>query len=128
MRTRYPAASVDALARLATLEAIRARRSQASLVLTVAAVYGRDPASPERVPELLELLQAPRLASPRTKDFAKAGRVLAALAVRRLAARVIPFGGLLAESVLSGRSLDDVARRTLAYYGSRDGKRAFTNR
>jgi hypothetical protein len=133
-RTRYPGARPDALARLAVAEHVRAARLQAMtnttiagslanvgtlartharLILTVAAAYGVDPTAEARVVDLLELLPVPRLTQPTVAAASNVGRVLGAIAVRRIAARVAPFGASIAGAIHSGRSTEDLARRAV---------------
>lgn len=139
MESRYPTAGPDALARLATMELIRtgrrqgaasgtggavgswanvglAARTQARMVLTLAAVYGLDPTSEDRARDLLELQRVPRLTQPATSAVVNGGRLLAAVAVRRIAARLMPFGAAVAGSIHSGRELDDLARRSITRF------------
>jgi hypothetical protein len=115
-RARYPQAQPDALARLAVAEHVRAARwraltnttgvgslsdvgmlarTHASLILTVAAAYGSDPTAEARVRDLLELLPVPRLTQPTLAAAGNVGRVFGAFALRRIAARVLPFGAPL---------------------------------
>jgi hypothetical protein len=122
MRDRYPDARPDALARLAAAECVRTARRRGALtsaagllgsaattgvlarahahvVLTIAAAYGIDPTQPERADDLLELLRVPRLTLPTIPALAGAGRILAGFAVRRAAARLVPFGAALAGAI-----------------------------
>ena len=125
IRERYPLARPDALARLAVEEHVRTARrqalantsavgslaevgllgrTQASLVLTIAAVYGSDPTADDRVRDLLELLPIPRLTQPSLAAAGNVGRLLGAVAVRRVGARLIPFGAAVAGVIHSGRT------------------------
>jgi hypothetical protein len=130
-RARYPGARPDALARLAVAEQVRAARLQAMtiagslanvgtlartharLILTVAAAYGVDPTAEARVVDLLELLPVPRLTQPTLAAAGNVGRVMGAIAVRRIAARVVPFGASIAGAIHSGRTTEDIARRAV---------------
>jgi hypothetical protein len=136
-RQRYPDASPDALARLAAEEHVRTARSQAvanttilgsmaevgllarthaSLVLTIAAVYGADPTADDRIPDLLQLLPIPRLTQPSLDAAGRVARVVGAVAVRRVAARIVPFGAAVAGFIHSGRTTQDVAVRSIDRY------------
>jgi hypothetical protein len=133
-RARYPQAQPDALARLAVAEHVRAARwraltnttgvgslsdvgmlarTHASLILTVAAAYGSDPTAEARVRDLLELLPVPRLTQPTLAAAGNVGRVFGAFALRRIAARVLPFGAPIASMVHSGLSTEQVALRAI---------------
>jgi hypothetical protein len=139
MRLRYPTATSDGLARLATAELIRTARRQgagalfggaagsgaalavlarthARLILTVAAVYGLDPTADARDREVLDLLRVPRLTQPGVVAGLNGGRVLGALAARRLAARAVPFGAAIAGIIHSGRSTEALAVRAVRAY------------
>ena len=145
---RYPAAAPDGLARLAATEWVRTARrqgaasgaagvlgsvaatgvlarAQARLVLTIAAAYGFDPTAPQRARDLLDVLRVPRLTQPTTAALRNAGRVVAQFAARRVAARVMPFGGAragatigaaVAGATIGARSTRDVADRAMAHY------------
>jgi hypothetical protein len=138
-RDRYPEAGPDGLARLATVEYAKlARRqgaasgpaglwgsmtasgifahTQARLVLTIAAIYGEDPASEDRVRDLLELLRVPRFTQPAPAALGNIGRLFAGLALRHAAARSLPFGAALATAVQGRRSIEDLAGRTVQHY------------
>jgi hypothetical protein len=140
MRARYPDARPDALARLAVAEHTRLGRqqalasgsplgavvglgqlgrTQASLVLTVAAVYGVDPVAPERGEDLLAVLRVPRLTEPGRAAVGHVGRLVAAWAVRRLAARLVPFGATVASVIHSGMSTDNLGRRAITRFRPR---------
>ncbi len=133
-RERYPQARPDALARLAAEEHVRTARRQAmanttavgswaevgllsrtlaSLVLTIAAVYGADPTAQARTRDLLELLPIPRLTESSLAATGNVGRLLGAVAVRRVAARLMPFGAGVAGLIHSGRMTEDVAMRAI---------------
>ncbi len=133
-RERYPRARPDALARLAAEEHVRlARRqamvnttalgawaevgllgrTQARLVLTIAAAYGADPTAEDRVPDLMELLPIPRPTQAPFAAAATVGRLLGAIAVRRVGARLIPFGAAVTGAIHSGRTTQDLAMRTI---------------
>ena len=139
-RQRYPEARRDALALLALAEHRRTARrmalgaalpsrlvplvaagvdisllgrAQASLVLTIAAVYGADPTAPERAEDLLAVLPLPRLTQRGSAAARNAGRLLAAVALRRVAGRVAPFGATVASIVHSELSMEAVARRAI---------------
>jgi hypothetical protein len=142
MRQRYRNASPDGLARLAVAEHVaRARRiglgalfggavgsvtslallarTQARMVLTIAAGYGHDPTAEARGRELLDLLRAPRLTQPGMVAALNGGRLLGGIAFRRVAARLVPFGAGMVGALHSGRSTEAVAIRALAAYRSR---------
>jgi hypothetical protein len=114
LRTTYPEATRDGFARH-IVERFATRgwyggplvtvARQARLVLHLAAVYGRDPRGPERVPELLSILEPKAFAGP---------------VVARLAGRVLPGAGLLAGALADAGALERTARRSRAYYGVRD--------
>ena len=133
-RERYPRARPDALARLATQEHIRiARRqamanttalgawaevgllgrTQARLVLTIAAAYGADPMAEDRVQDLMELLPIPRLMQAPFAAAAAVGRLLGAVAVRRVGAQLMPFGAAVTGAIHSGRTTQDLATRAI---------------
>jgi hypothetical protein len=135
-RERYPQARPDALARLAIEEHIRVARreamanatalgawaevgllgrTQARLALTIAAVYGADPTAEDRVRDLLALLPIPRL-QPSLATAGKVGRLLGAVVVRRMGARMIPFGAAVAGVIHSGRTTEDVGLRAIAHF------------
>ena len=120
LRDTYPDATPDGLARLVTRQFVRhcgytalagpagplaLLATQARLVLHVAAAYGRDPRDPERVPELVGLLDTGRLAGP----------VLA-----RVTGRLLPGAGLVASLLSDSGSLERLAHRAVAYYAVRD--------
>ncbi len=138
-KERYPEADPDGLARLAEWEwGRRGRReaaatgaarligpvavsgpllrTQVQLVLTIAAVYGFDPTSPDRIDELVELLHAPSLAGSKVTAAARTAKNVAALAARILAARLVPFGGAAAAVVQGSRATTDVAARARTFY------------
>ena len=136
-RERYPQARTDALARLAAEEHVRTARRQAmanttavgswtevgllsrtlaSLVLTIAAVYGEDPTAEARTRDLLELLPIPRLTESSLAAAGNVGRLLGAVGVRRVAARLMPFGAAVAGAIHSGRVTEDVAMRAIDRY------------
>jgi hypothetical protein len=133
-RERYPHVRPDALARLAAEEHVRTARRQAmanttavgswvevgllsrtlaSLVLTIAAVYGADPTVKARTRDLLELLPIPRITEPYLAAAGNVGRLLGAVAVRRVAARLMPFGAVVAGAIHSGRMAEDVAMQAI---------------
>jgi hypothetical protein len=138
MRQRYRTASPDGLARLAATEHIaQARRiglgalfgaagsatslavlarTQARMVLTIAAGYGHDPTAEARGRELLDLLRAPRLTQPGTVAALNGGRLLGGVAIRLVAGRLVPFGAGIVGALHSGRSTEAVAIRALAAY------------
>lgn len=136
---RYPTATPDALARLATKEAVRTARRQgaasgaagvlgsvavtgalahahARLVLTVAAVYGFDPTTPDRARDLLAVLRVPRLTQPTTTALRNVGRLVAGFTARRVAARLMPFGAAVAGATIGARSTADVGERAMAQF------------
>ncbi len=133
-QARYPEAEPDALARLAVAEHVRAARwraitnttvvgsladvgmlarTHAGLVLTVAAAYGADPTADARVRDLLELLPVPRLTQPTLAAAGNVGNIVGAFAVRRIAARLLPFGAPIAGMIHSGLSIEQVALRAV---------------
>jgi hypothetical protein len=145
MRARYPDARPDALARLAATELTReARRSgagsamagrtgamasagavvsvsavarvQIRLALTVAALYGLDPTGEARIREVADLLRVPRLTQPAMAAVGNVGRLAASVAVRRVAARLMPFGAAVAGAVHGGRSTEDLAIRAISRF------------
>jgi hypothetical protein len=141
-KDRYPDASPDGLARLAAQEYRTAARrqgmaigsagflgslaltgtlaqAQTRLVLTIAAVYGEDPTASERVDELLELLRVPRLTEPAMAATGHAAKTAGSFAVRRIAARLVPFGGAIAGALLGSRGTEDVAARAMQLYRQR---------
>ena len=75
--------------------------TQAELILHIAAAYGRDPCDPERVPELVALIE------PGGTGALLAGRV---------AGRLLPGAGLLVGLLAAGGAMDRVARRAIAHY------------
>lgn len=144
-RRRYPAATPDGLARLAVTEHVRTARrqgagallggvagsvaavtllarTQARLVLTVAAAYGHDPMSEARTREILDLLRLPRLTQPGLVATLNGGRLVGAVLLRRLAARAIPLGAAVTGAIHSGRSTEAVAVRAVLAY--RNGSRS----
>jgi len=141
VRHRYPDAAPHAIARLAAAEAVRVTRrvgagggatgllgaaasagplarTQARLVLTIAATYGVDPTDDARARELLDLVHAPRLTQPTADAVRNASRLAAAIAVRRLARRATPVGAAIVGAVQSGRSTEMLAARAIAHYGA----------
>jgi hypothetical protein len=139
MRRRYPTATSDALARLATTELVRTARRQGAgallggaagagaalavlarthvrLVLTVAAVYHLDPTAEARGREVLDLLRLPRLTQPGVVAGLNGARLMGALGARRLAARTVPFGAAIAGAIHSGRSTEALAVRAVQAY------------
>jgi len=136
VRERYPDATADGVARLAARHFTRAAhrqgaatgaagpvgslatvgvvaQTQARLVLCIAAAYGLDPRAEARAHDLIMLLRVPRLTEPALAALADAGRPIVAYAVRRVAARVIPFGAAVAGAVHGGRSTEAVAGRAV---------------
>ncbi len=116
LRDTYPYATPDGLARAATERFSRRPwytglagpfglgallSAQAELVLHIAAAYGRDPADPARVPELVALIRP---------------RGLAASAASRFAGRLLPGAGLVFGVIADRSALDQVIRRAIAYY------------
>lgn len=141
-RDRYPRATPEALARLAVLHfenrirrdglisgsggAVGAvlgvcdlARTQAQLVLHVAAAYGLDPCAPQRHADVVALLRVPRFTEPDLTPARDAGRFLGGYALRRAAAKLIPFGGSLAGAALARRETADLAARAAQRYRSR---------
>ncbi|GAA1807801.1 EcsC family protein [Planosporangium flavigriseum] len=162
LRDTYPTATTQGLVRIATSRSVRQARTQgavagllgpvavlaetgallwtqARLVLDLAAVYGRDPADPERAAELLtlqgvhpdltsarEALAAARKvavngagASDRQIIFALvrlAGRALGRMALARRAARLVPGAGAVLTGLLDGRATEQLAVRATKFY------------
>ncbi|MEU7608959.1 hypothetical protein [Micromonospora sp. NPDC049204] len=164
LRDRYPDAPADGLARLVTRRYVRAAGAggataalagffaplaelasvlwtQANLVLHLAAVYGRDPAHPDRAVELLVLTQVhPDEASARQALTAAqtagdpvegawpraaeaAWRLAAPLTAQaggwvalRLVARLLPGAAVLAAALGDAAAADRLAARTVAVY------------
>jgi uncharacterized protein (DUF697 family) len=136
MRARYPLATPDGLARLAVREFVgQATRlsgvagvfgamagaatlgyAQARLVLHIAAAYGHDATSEDRVKELLRLLRVPRLTEPTPTAALDVGRALSGWAMRRAVRRLgrgaIPIVG----AYIGARSSGDIADRATAHY------------
>ncbi|WP_233601125.1 MULTISPECIES: hypothetical protein [Micromonospora] len=163
-RGRYPGADADGLARLAARRFVRLARTggalaagtglfapaaelaavlwtQANLVLHLAAVYGRDPADPERVAELLVLTQvhpdvgtaraaldAVRSASvpvdgPWPRAAEAAWRLATPLAAQaggwlglRLASRLLPGAAVLTAAAGDAAAAERLAARATARY------------
>jgi hypothetical protein len=138
-RRRYPDATAHGLARLAVTGHVRTARrhgagallggatgavaaaavlarTQASLVLTVAAAYGVDPTAEARAREILDLLRVPRLTQPGLVATLNGGRLVGGVALRRLAARALPFGAAVVGAIHSGRSTEAVALRAVQAY------------
>jgi hypothetical protein len=107
--------------------------AHARLVLDVAAVFGRDPGSPDRAAELLMLLgvypdldaardavagvldpdrEAADLPAPSGSFAALAG----ARAVRHLVARFIPGSALVLDGLATAAGTDDLAARVIRFY------------
>jgi hypothetical protein len=116
LRETYPQATPDGLARLATQRltrqlgyaalagpagAVALIPAQALLVLHIAAAYGRDPRDPERVPELLALVESKALAGP---------------LLGRVAGRLLPGAGVVVGVLAGAGTLDRTARRAVAFY------------
>ena len=138
LRSRYPDASPDGLARIAARECTRlARRrgaaagtvgalatigvfahAQSRLVLTIAAAYGFDPTSEARARELVRILRVPRFTEPTVAALADSGRLMAGYAARALVNRIVPFGASLVGAVQAGRDSADVAARAVRFYRS----------
>jgi hypothetical protein len=59
------------------------------------------------------LLPVPRLTQPTLAAAGNVGRVFGAFALRRIAARVLPFGAPIASMVHSGLSTEQVALRAI---------------
>jgi len=141
-RERYPGASPDGLARVATYEITRvARRRGAAtgtagpvgslaaagvlahvhsrLVLTIAAAYGFDPTHDERARELVRLLRVPRFTEPTGAALIDSGRLVAGYAARAVVDRLVPFGGAIIGAAQAGRGATDVGARAARYYRSR---------
>jgi hypothetical protein len=150
-KQRYPDASADGLARLAAQEfRTTARRqgvavgsagllgslaltgtlaqAQTRLVLSIAAAYGEDPSSPDRVDDILHLLRIPRLTEPAMAATGHAARTAGGFAVRRIAARLVPFGGAIAGTIQATRSTEDVAARAINLYRQRRNPSRFRSR
>ncbi len=167
LRDRYPDAPADGLARLATRRYVRAAGaggaaaalaglfaplaelvsvlwSQSNLVLHLAAAYGRDPAHPDRVEELLVLTQVhPDAASARAalvgareagdpvegtwpRAAEAAWRLAAPLTAQaggwvalRLASRLVPGAAVVAATLGDAAAADRLAARAVAAYRPR---------
>ena len=138
-RARYPRATPDGLARLASRQFTKVARREgvangaagllgslaatgvlarthARLVLHVAAAYGLDPLAPERARDLVELLRIPRRSEPALTAVADSGRLIGPLLVRRASARLVPFGAAIAAAVHGGRSTADLATRAMRHF------------
>jgi hypothetical protein len=164
LRDTYPGAGADGLARIAAARSVRQARTQgavaglvgplavfaetaallwlqARLVLDIAAVYGRDPADPDRATELLTLLRvhpdattalqalaaareivddgpgggsdAPRMTVPLIRV---AGRAVVRMSTARQAARIVPGAGAALTAILDGRSTELLAARASKLY------------
>jgi hypothetical protein len=168
LRDTYPGATSEGLARLATQRLVRQARNQgaitglagaltvlvdvaalawtqASLVLHVAAAYGRDPADPQRAAELLVLWQvhpsveAGRLAvdaahdpqaHPRTNPQSPAQPLIRLarpayrlartgvlpVSVVQRAARLVPGAGAVVGALADARSVERLAARAVQFY------------
>jgi hypothetical protein len=136
MRARYPRATPDGLARLAARDSVARAAGlsglggmfgavvgasalsygQARLVLHIAAAYGFDPTSEERVKELLRLLRVPRLTEPTGAAVVEVGRVVSGWAVRRVARRLGRGAAPLIGAYLGAWSSTDLADRATAHY------------
>lgn len=142
LRSTYPAATDDGLARLAAAEYTRKARAegalagfvgpaavlvetgallwlQAGMVLRIAAAYGHDPAAPERAAELL-VLQGFH-ADVSTAEAAIAGRARTRktrMAVRAVARAVLAklLPAPLIASMTSARLTEQLAMRATVYY------------
>jgi hypothetical protein len=139
-RHRYPDARPDALALLAVAEHARSARrralngafpgrlapvvgagidlgvltrTHASLVLTIGAVYGAEPNSPDRAADLLAVLRVPRLTQSGPAAARNLGRLVASVAIRRMAGQIVPFGTTAASIVHSGGSMEAIGRRAI---------------
>ncbi|MEU7587959.1 hypothetical protein AB0A95_16860 [Micromonospora sp. NPDC049230] len=167
VRDRYPDAPADGLARLVTRRYVRAAGAggataalagffaplaelasvswtQANLVLHLAAVYGKDPAHPDRAVELLVLTQVhpdagsarEALAAAQTagdpvegawpRAAEAAWRLAAPLTAQaggwvalRLVARLLPGAAVLAAALGDAAAADRLAARTVAVYRPR---------
>jgi hypothetical protein len=109
LRATYPQATPDGLTRIVTQRLARCYwpgpvgllAAQAQLVLHIAGAYGRDPRDPQRVPELLALIEPRSLALP---------------VLGRFAGRVLPGAGLVVSAFTYNNALETVARRATTYY------------
>jgi hypothetical protein len=116
LQETYPQATPDGLARLATERltrhlgyatltgpagAVALVPAQALLVLHIAAAYGRDPRDPQRVPELLALVEPRALAGP---------------LLGQVAGRLLPGAGMVVGLLAGAGTLDRTARRAIAFY------------
>ncbi|MFG3554247.1 hypothetical protein ACGGAQ_07655 [Micromonospora sp. NPDC047557] len=170
LRARYPDAPADGLARLATRRYVRAAGAggaaaalaglfaplaelasvlwtQANLVLRLAAVYGKDPAHPDRAAELLVLTlvhpdatsaQEALLAAQTTGDPVEgawpraaeaAWRLAAPLTAQaggwvalRLASRLLPGAAVVAATLGDAAAADRLAARAVAAYRPRQSQ------
>jgi hypothetical protein len=136
MRARYPLATPDGLARLAAREFVGRAASlsgvgglfgaivgtstlgyaQARLVLHIAAAYGLDATSEDRVKELLRLLRVPRLTEPTSAAALEIGRALSGWALRRAVRRLGPGAAPIVGAYLGARSSTELADRATAHY------------
>lgn len=107
--------------------------ARSRLVLDVAAIYGVDPADPERAVDVLELLRIypdresatravititdgttpPATESTESRTGTSAPKARLAL---RLAARLVPGAGLVLDGLRSVAETEDLARRTTRFY------------
>jgi len=136
MRARYPHATPDGLARLAAREFVtQATRisglagvfgaaagasalgyAQARLVLHIAAAYGVDATSEDRVKDLLRLLRIPRLTEPTGRATLEVGRALSGWALRRAVRRLGRGAAPIVGAYLGARSSTELADRATAHY------------
>ncbi len=138
-KDRYPRATPDGLARLASRQFTKVARREglangaagllgslaatgalarthARLVLHIAAAYGLDPRAPERARDLVELLRIPRRSEPARAAVADSGRLIGPFLLRRASARLLPFGAAIAAAVHGGQSTTDLAARAMRHY------------
>jgi hypothetical protein len=138
-RDTYPAASDDALARLATQQFGRPDRLgpalgsltgsyvppirltttaivQAELVLHIAAAYGEDPTDPNRAADLLALTEISDKSGKSVRTVVARAATWAAL---RLANRYFPGTALLAAFLTTEAEIRTTAARAVAHYGRR---------
>ena len=138
-KERYPRATPDGLARLASRQFTKVARREglangaagllgslaatgalarthARLVLHIAAAYGLDPRAPERARDLVALMRIPRRSEPALAAVADSGRLIGPFLVRRASARLVPFGAAIAAAVHGGQSTTDLAARAIRHY------------
>ena len=97
-------------------------------LLTIAGAYGLDPTDSERGAELLRLLRVPRLTQPTMDALRSTARIVASIATRGVAARLMPFGAAVAGAVQGRSGTEAVAIRAIDYYrGYKNGRRSLNS-